>query len=400
VKKRLMLLCLSAGFTPFLAGCVEDVKADEKNKSEEKAKADSNSADGPKKSKNSSVAWTELASDPLIANAVHARDHVAELEEELLQQLDDLRSELASATADPDHLRQSVEKFIELTKSMRQKTMLANEALTSLSEKTAELSRLTRHLAPSYRALADIFRKKARDYSEKKLRDELLQFANDYESAAASIPKRCKAIDAAQKKIPFLKRKTKEINDFLTDTVDFLNTHPGVPSERRDRFSTEFESFAVTFTEWIRVLDELRNALREKAISKVIQESYRKEVHARQKLEEAKREEQVRQAREKDELAKAEQAKRDEQRKLMDERARLVKEREQLALERDHLVKAEPHREQDKPLVSSQPPSAVASTPVVMISTNYLQSTCPPPATCQYSRPCRIRLFPLFRRCQ
>ena len=107
--------------------------------------------------------FSELpANDPLVRNAIEARDQIAELEEELLQQLDELRSVLASAKTDPERIRDSVEKFIELTKGMRQKTLLATEAFTTLGEKTAELSRSSRHLASSYRANGNASRKSAK----------------------------------------------------------------------------------------------------------------------------------------------------------------------------------------------------------------------------------------------
>ncbi len=124
----------------------------------------------------------------------------------MLQQLDELRSALASVQSDPERLRDSAVQFLELTKSMREKTRVASESLNALNEKTSELSRASRHLATSYRALAELFRKKARDYSEKKLREQMLGFAKDYDAIAASIPDKCKSLDAVQKKLPALKR--------------------------------------------------------------------------------------------------------------------------------------------------------------------------------------------------
>lgn len=402
--KRLLTLLVCMGFMPCIVGCVEDAKANDTNKLEEKAKTETPSPEAAKKAKKTPLEFSELpANDPLVANAIQAREQITEIEEELLQQLDELRAALASTKVEPERLRESVEQFLEITKTMRQKTQEASVAINSLSEKTAELSRSSRHLASSYRALAELFRKKARDYSEKKLREQLLGFAKDYDAVATSIPERCKSLDAIQKKLPSLKRKVKETNAFLNDAVSFLNSHPSIDAEAREKYSANFESFAVAFSEWIRTLDELRSALRERAVSKVIQESYRQEVVAFQKLEAAKREEQARIERAKqEELAKAEQAKRDEeirlsklaaieQEKLNLERERLAKEREELALERERLAKAEP---------APSPPSSspVVASPGFQQPVVYYSQPCTQRCYCQTVRPCRGRLFPLFRR--
>lgn len=402
--KRLLTLVVCMGFMPCIVGCVEGAKANDTNKPEEKAKSESTSPETARKAKKAPLEFSELpANDPLVANAIQAREQIAEIEEELLQQLDDLRAALASVKVEPERLRESVEQFLEITKAMRQKTQDANVAINSVSEKTAELSRSSRHLASSYRALAELFRKKSRDYSEKKLREQLLGFAKDYDAVAASIPERCKALDAVQKKLPSLRRKVKEVNAFLNDAVSFLNSHPSINAEARDKYSAEFSSFAVTFSEWIRTLDELRSALRERAVSKVIQESYRQEVVAFQKLELAKREEQARLERAKqEEIAKAEQAKRDEemrlaklaeieQEKLTLERERLAKERDELARERERLAKAEP-------ATTPSAPNAVVVPAGYQQRVVYYAQPCPQPCSCQPVRCCRMRLFPLFRR--
>jgi len=200
---------------------------------------------------------------------------------------------------------------------------------------------------------------------------------------AASIPERCKSLDAIQKKLPSLKRKVKEVHSFLNDAVSFLNTHPGIGADPREKYASEFESFAVTFSEWIRVLDDLRNALRERAVSQVIQESYRREVVAFQQLEVAKREEQARVERAKrEELAKAEQAKREEE-------SRLAKfaaiEQEKLAVEVE--------------VIPTQPvPTAVVMPVRCSQPVTYHPQACPQPCVCRPVQPCRVRLFPLFRR--
>ncbi|MFO0936212.1 MAG: hypothetical protein U0798_06830 [Gemmataceae bacterium] len=396
--RRFLFLLLLLGFMPLLVGCDDIAKADEKTKTEEKAKADSTSTDGSKKSKRMPAELAELPSDdPLVRNALLVREQVVELEEELLEQLDELRANLAEAKADPSKLRESVTSFIDTTKTMKQKTALANEAISAVAEKTNELSRSSRHLSESYRSLAGLFRKKARDYSEKKLRDQLLQFAKDYDAIAASIPQRVKALDAVQKKLPSLKKKVREVNSFLNDAVAFLNSHPGVGSDPRDRYTGEFESFAVTFSEWIRTLDELRQALRENAVSKVIQDGFKKDVLAQQKLEEVKREEFIRVERVKaEELAKAEQAKRDEQdrlAKLAVEQERLAKERDALAEERSRLAKI---AETPVPNPTSGPAPTVTTScqPV-----SYCATPCSQPVACSPCQPGRFRLLPLFRRC-
>ncbi len=378
--KRVYCLCLCLGILPFAAGCVEDAKAHNADKPGEKVKADSPPSDSPKSAKTHPLEFAELpTNDPLVAHAIQAREQIAELEEELLEKLDELRSVLASAKSDPDRMRQSTLQFVELTKAMRQKTLQANDALDAVSEKTSELSRSSRHLASSYRALAELFRKKARDYSEKKLRDQLLGFARDYDEVAKSIPERTKTLDAVQKKLPSLNRKVREVNAFLTDTIAFLNTHPGIGAEPRDRYSAELESFAVTFTEWIRVLDELRSALREKAVSKMIQESYRKEVVALQTLEAAKQQEQARIERERqDAIAKAEQVKREEQ-------VRVAK-------------RAEVEPQTRERVASVVPPAPVVAHTIGCQPVAYWVTPCPPPVTYQVPRPCQFRLFPLFRR--
>jgi uncharacterized protein YukE len=373
--RRLSVLILSLGFTPLLVGCVDDAKADEKTKTEEKAKADSTSADGSKKSKRTPAELAELPTDdPLVRNALLVREQVVELEEELLEQLNELRANLAEAKADPSKLRESVASFIDTTKTMKQKTALANEAISAVAEKTNELSRSSRHLSESYRSLAGLFRKKARDYSEKKLRDQLLQFAKDYDAIAASIPQRVKALDAVQKKLPSLKKKVREVDSFLNDAVAFLNSHPGIGANPREQYAAEFESFAVTFSEWIRVLDELRQALRERAVSNVIQESYRQEVVAFQKLEMAKAEEEARVAK----LAALEHE------KLVLERERLSNEQAELSRERERLAQ----REVTPPAFPTPGPPALGDPPM----TSWAQ-----PCSFQTVSPCRPRLFPLLR---
>lgn len=334
---RLLCLCLGVGLLPVAAGCVEDAKAEDKGKS----------ADVQKAVPKPPAALPDLpANDPLVAEAVSAREQIARLEEELLEQLDELRAVLASAKADPDRLRESVEQFLDLTRDVRRKTVQAGDALRAVEEKAADLSRSSRHLAASYRALAVLYRRKARDYSEPKLRDQLVGFAADYDAVAQAMPERCKALDGVRKKLPALKRKVTEVNAFLGDAAAFLATHPAVGQERRERYAGEFASFAVTVSEWLRTLDELRAALRERAVSTAIREAYRKDVEERQKAEQAKREAAARlELARLESLAQAERAVQEErvrQAKLAEEeRTRVAREREQLARDREGAARAE-----------------------------------------------------------
>ena len=383
MNRRLLPLCLCLGFLPVVVGCVEHASADAPNKPAAQSKADPTSQDGAKKSQKTPPEFGEFpVNDPLVANAILAREQITELEDELLQQLDELRTALAAAKADPDRLRGSVAQFLDVTKAMRQKTLHAGEALDAVSEKTAELSRSSRHLASSYRALAELFRKKARDYSEKKLRDQLLGFAKDYDDVAASIPKRCRSLDAIQKKLPALKRKVKEVHSFLNDAVAFLNTHPGIGADPREKYSSEFESFAVTFSEWIRVLDDLRSALRERAVSKVIQESYRREVVARETLEVARREGHAR-----IERAEVEQAKREDESRSA---KRATVEPEKFTPEREGSAKT------GGILTPPVPNSVVIPVPCSQ-PVGYYSHPCPQPCVYPTVRPGRVRLVPLFR---
>ncbi|MFO0847106.1 MAG: hypothetical protein U0871_00915 [Gemmataceae bacterium] len=285
LMKRLVVLGVGLGVLPVATGCVEDVRAEDPGKKPAAgSKADPPPAEGP------AVGLPALpATDPLLTEAVQARDQIARLEEELLARLDDLRTVLTSARSDPDRLRESAEQFLELTADVRRKTAQAKDALQAVEEKAGELSRSSRHLSASYRALAGLYRRKARDYGEPKLRDQLLGFAEDYDAVAAALPARCRAVDAVRKKLPALKRKVAEVTAFLDDAAAFLASHPAVGGGPGARYAGEFRSFAVTVSEWLRTLDELRAALRAGAVSKAIQASVRAEVAERARLDRAER---------------------------------------------------------------------------------------------------------------
>lgn len=357
MNTRFVCLCLGLGVLPFAAGCVE-VPLAAATSSDEKSKTDPPPSEGAKPVKKPPAEVPDLpANDPLVANAVLAREQVMAAEEELLARLDDLRATLTAAKADPERLRESVEQFLELTKEVRGKTRQAAEALAVVTDKTTELSRSSRHLGASYRALADLYRRKARDYAEPRLRERLLGFAKDYDAVAASMPERCRTLDAFQKKLPALGRKVKEVNAFLDDATAYLSTHPGVGTDLKERYSPEFASLAVTFTDWLRLLDELRTALREGAISAAIQDAHRREVAVLKQAEEARQNALARAEREKQaELGRTERANRDEPAKRS----------------------SEPERAADPRVATATPGTAVPTVcqpPVIY----YSPAVCPPP---------------------
>ncbi len=395
MNTRLLHLCLGLGVLPLAAGCVEDLKAEEKPNPAATTRADPSPGDAPKGEKKPAAELPDLpTSDPLVADALQAREQISRLEEEILDRLDDLRSALAQAKADPAKLRESVERFVEVTRDVRQTTLQAGRAITGLTDKTAELSRSSRHLAASYRALADLYRRKARDYSEKPLQDRLLAFAADYDAVAKSLPERVQALDGVRKSLPALNRKVAEVNAFLGDAVAFLTTYPGIGADARERYAAEFESFAVSVSEWLRVLDDLRAALRSKAVSKVIRESYQREVLVAAKIESAKREEQGRAERlRQDELARAEQTRREEQTRLAAE------EGERLACERER--RAEAAMVAAKPLVASSP-APVTHWPVVYRYPPAVSCVPAGPQRVVYrpACPCPVQVvYPVVRRC-
>jgi len=295
-----MLLALILGVIPLVVGCDETLKGDDKNKAEVKTNAEkADPADAPKKPKKAPDFGDFSTADPLLGNAIQSRQQLVEQEDALLQRLDELRAMLASIKADPARIRQSIEEFLALAKEIRRVVVKAGESLTYLDDTTRELARSMKHLGNSYRAAAGLFRLKARDYSEKKLRDQLNAFADDYEAIGKSIPDRTRTIQEFSKSLPKLKVKVREANTFLDDVVLYLSSHPGIGTDPREQYSEQFESFVVTFSELLRTLNEFRSSFREQAISKVIQDGHRKEGLEKQRLEEA----------ESEVLAKREQAK-------------------------------------------------------------------------------------------
>ena len=325
----LVLSCL-----PWIMGCDEYVQT---NASPAKAASEVTvPADQPKETKKPQSFSEFPTTDPLITHAIETRQLLIQQEEELLERLEGIRTLLASAKVDRAKLRQSVESFLQTAKDMRDITMKANESMNVLIENSHQLMRTTRHLGSSYRAASELFRKKAHDYSEKRLRDQLECFAKDFEDVAQSIPERQKSLQAFQKQLPQLRQKAREAQAFLDDVILYLASHPGIGSDPRTQYSEHFESFAVTFSDWLRTLEELRSGLRARAISKTIQESFRHEQLAKEKLEEAKRLElarleQQRQA----ERARQEQATVAEQERAkqveLARQARIAHEQEQLA---------------------------------------------------------------------
>ncbi len=285
--------------------------------------------------------------DPLIVQAIEAKQLLIKQEEELLERLDDVRKLLASAKVDGSKLRRSAEEFLEIAKNMRAITSKALESMQSLMDQTSHLQRTTRHLGGSYHAAGDLFRKKAQDYSEERLRDQLEGFAKDYEEIARTIPERLRTLQAFQRQLPALRRKARESQMFLDDVILYLSSHPGIGSNPTDDYSSQFESFAVTFSDWLRTLEELRDSLRSQAVSKVIQSSYWQELVAKaedeaKKLELARLENEKRLEREREEQAKAAKLAREVEQKKQTEIARvaqLQREKEQLVRDREELAK-------------------------------------------------------------
>ncbi len=327
--RKVTLVALLLSCLPLFVGCADLANANDKSKAQDKANADKSAASDAAKSSNKlSGEAVELATtDPLIAGAIQTRQSFANQEELLLERLDELRSLVGSAKADPVRIRQSVDEFLALAQEIRRVVMKASDALASLDTTTNDLARSMKHLGLSYRSAAGLFREKARDYSSKKLRDQLNSFADDYEAIAKTIPERILALEAFQKTLPKWKLKVREANAFLDDTVLFLSSHPGIGADPRERYSAQFESFVLTFSELIRTLEEFREVLRARAISKVIQEGNRKEALAKEKIEAARKDEIARTERlhveeiERHALAqreaeKREQAKRDETERL------------------------------------------------------------------------------------
>ena len=297
--RRIFAIALALGLLTATVGCDELLKTD-KNKAEEKAATDKAAAskstsDTPstaeKPQQKKPLDFVDVpTTDPVMANAIDSRNLLVAQEEELLQRLDDLRELFASAKADPDKMRQSIEEFIALAKEIRGVVVQAGESLSKLEESSNDLARSMKHLGSSYRATAALFRLKARDYTQKKLRDQLLGFADDYEAIAKSIPERMKSLQAFQKSLPKLKLKIREASAFLDDVASFLSSHPGLGSDGRERYGSQFETFMTTFSELVRTLEDFRSTFRDMAFSKVIRDAARKDALAREKVEAARRE--------------------------------------------------------------------------------------------------------------
>lgn len=307
--RRISIVALAIAMLTTTVGCDEWFKTD-KNKAEEKAATDKATADKAAADKAATKGTGDTPSpadkpqpkkphdfvdfpttDPLISNAIENRNQLVAQEEELLQRLDDIRTLLISAKSDPSKMRQSIEEFISLTKEIRGVVVQAGESLSKLEETSNDLARSMKHLGSSYRATAGLFRAKARDYTEKKLREQLLGFADDFEAIAKTIPERMKSLQTFQKSLPKLKLKIRESSAFLDDVVSFLSSHPGLGADSRERYTSQFETFMSTFSELVRTLEEFRSTFRETAFSKAVQDAVRKEVLAREKAEAARREE-------------------------------------------------------------------------------------------------------------
>lgn len=278
--RRLCALGFAAAILTAATGCVEKTaKADPST--DDKAKGNTpptGSLDPAKKAGDFSAFST---TDPLVAAAVETRDQVVEQEDDFFRRLDDLRGLLAAPRPDPDSVRQSAAELVRVTKDLRVLTRQASDTLAALGESSQQLARSLKHLGASYRAAADLYRRKARDYGEPRLRNQLLAFADDLEAVAKSVPDRQAALREFQAKLPPLRAKAKEAAQFLDDAAQFLATHPATGPDQRARYAGEFESFAVTFSEWLRTLDEVRTKLRGQAISQAVRDAHQKEVDAK-----------------------------------------------------------------------------------------------------------------------
>ncbi len=305
------LTCIGFGFLLLCTqvGCVEPMASADPKESSNSKETQSQPEPTPAEIPQDSELLQLSTTDPLIANAIETRQQLIAQEEELLARLDDIRQLLGSAKVDPARLQQSIDEFLAVARDIRTVSQRAAESMSSMNDTIRNLARTTKHLGAWYRAAADLFRRKARDYTESRLRNQLLAFAEDYDAIAVSIPKRQKAIREFEAQVPRLKAKAQETTLFLDDAILFLSSHPQIGRDPRSRYSEEFESFAVTFSEWLRVLDDLRNQLREQAVSQVIQSSYRKEVQVRFEQEEAKLLEAQRIAQEKERVEAQAQAK-------------------------------------------------------------------------------------------
>ncbi len=267
--RKLMVLALLLGLFPLVVGCDETVKGDETTKADEKPTADRPAdkaapAEAPKKAKKPELGDFSTA-DPLIGSAIQSRQQLADQEDALIERLEDVRTLLASAKADPVRMRRSIEEFLAIAKEIRRIVMKTGEALTALDESTRDLARSMKHLGSSYKAAAGLFRQKARDYSEKRLQDILIGFADEYESIGITIPERTKSLQGFQKTLPKMKGKVREANAFLEDVVLYLSSHPGIGTDPRDEYASQVELFVNTFSELLRTLDEFRIAFREQA---------------------------------------------------------------------------------------------------------------------------------------
>ena len=321
--RKLMVLALLLGLFPLVVGCDETVKGSEATKADEKTATDKPTEKSApveaKKAKKPDFADFSTA-DPLIGSAMQSRQQLADQEDALFERLDEVRTLLASAKADPARMRRTIEEFLGIVKEIRRIVIKAGASLTALDESTRDLARSMKHLGSSYKAAAGLFRQKARDYSEKRLQDILNGFAEEYESIGKTIPERTKSLQEFQKTLPKLKGKVREANAFLEDVVLYLTSHPGIGTDPREEYASQVELFVNTFSELLRTLDDFRSTFREQAVSKAIQVGIKSEALAKAKLEDAER----------DALTKREQAKQVEAERLAQaQRQKEIKEQEQ-----------------------------------------------------------------------
>jgi len=164
--RKLMVLALLLGLFPLVVGCDETVKGSEATKADEKTATDKPSEKSApveaKKAKKPDFADFSTA-DPLIGSAMQSRQQLADQEDALFERLDEVRTLLASAKADPARMRRTIEEFLGIVKEIRRIVIKAGASLTALDESTRDLARSMKHLGSSYKAAAGLFRQKARD---------------------------------------------------------------------------------------------------------------------------------------------------------------------------------------------------------------------------------------------
>lgn len=182
-----------------------------------------------------------------------SREALGRREEDLVERIDRLRTRLAAASDGRDVVRET------------------SEGLTALSEACDGLSRELKHAPSAYQTAACAYRDRAEDYTDAAMRAQIVGFAEDFEAVAEALPARQQELRAFGKHLAAMQSKLAEARQFLDDMVIFLESHPGFgAADPRDRYAGQLDVFARSFSEVSRLLQEFRDKLRGKAVSKVI----------------------------------------------------------------------------------------------------------------------------------